>query len=229
MFDIRQSVLDKHGEQDEGRIHKYIDGLMEEFAKAPEAQPIIEQEGNVGWAASMLEFYFGYIGGEFAEVSVADFDEVLFEIFPRKMSTEPEKAPAIVAELRAFWSFVQRQYGLPSAGRILATLTDRTTARLQQDLADPSKWGMAKSFFMRGTEAGYDMTSQAGLDEFMREYNARLLSGQAPPLPLGPPEPDWGEEDDFVPLPPSPLSHEERKKKRKERKRQRQARKRKRK
>jgi hypothetical protein len=220
VFDIRKKVH-KHGDQDEELVQQYIDGLMTEFAQSPEAQPILEQEGNVGWAGMMMEYYFGYLGGEFPSMSVRDSNEVLFQLFPRKVSVEPETAPIIIAELRAFWAFVHRQYGLKSAERILATLDAGAEVRLRKELADPSNFGMAKSFVMGGMNAGFDMTTQEGLEAFTNAYNASLLGG-----PLGgPPVDEFADEFDIEP-PPSPLTHDEKKKKRAERKRQRQARKR---
>jgi hypothetical protein len=37
---------------------------------------------------------------------------------------------------------------------------------------------MAKSFFMAGQKGGFDMTTEAGLAEFMRVYNAGVLSNR---------------------------------------------------
>jgi hypothetical protein len=126
----------------------------------------------------------------------------------------------IVNELRAFWQFVRRQYGIPSADAILAVLGPSAAARLQKLLADPANYGMAKSMFMMGREAGFDMTTQEGLDAFMLAYNSQLLANRLPPSPLTDVEALLGV------LPPSPLSPEEKAEKRKARKRQRQARKR---
>ncbi|MCI0464524.1 MAG: hypothetical protein L0Z62_46935 [Gemmataceae bacterium] len=222
MFDIHQKVHNRHDELDERLVGKYIDGLMEEFAAAPEAQPIIEQEGDIGYAGMMLEYYFNHIGDLFAEMSVSDFNEVVFELFPRKVSIEPERAPAIIAELKAFWAFVQRQYGLESATAILKTLDDRAAGRLQRELADPSKYGMAKSFVMGGIQAGFDMTRKEDVDAYAALYNANLMANpELAPL-------DGGDEADELFLEPGllPLPEPDREKKRKERKRQRQARKR---
>ena len=73
--------------------------------------------------------------------------------------------------------------------------------------------------FMLGKQAGFDMTTQEGLNEFMTVYNSGLAGGGArenadllPPISYL----------DF----PSPLSPKERADKRKKRKAQRQARKR---
>ncbi len=46
---------------------------------------------------------------------------------------------------------------------------------------DPSNFGMAKSFFTMGRAAGYDMTTQEGMNAFMLAYNARLLGRRTPP------------------------------------------------
>lgn len=223
MFDIHQSIYDKHGDREEGRVEEYIDGLMEAFAESPEAQPILEQAGGVGWAGTMMEMYFNYLGGELPSMTVPDFNEVVYTLFARKVSVEPDSAPAIIAELKAFWSFIHRQYGLNAAEKILATLDDRAVARLHKELADPSNYGMAKSFVMGGMKAGYDMSKQEDLDAYRAAYNASLLGGPLPPMPV-----DFN--DDFDEEPPvslpAPLTNEQRAKKRKERKRQRQARKR---
>ncbi len=221
MFDIHQSILDRHGEIDEERVEKYIDGLMEEFVASAEAQPVFDQYGNGGWPALMMEYAINYLGVTPPKMSLADFNEVVFQIFPRKVSTPPESAPAIVAELRAFWHFLQHQYGLANAKPILASLTDAAARRLERELANPANYGMAKSFVMRGIQAGFDMTTKEGIDAFTAAYNSSLAGG--------------GEEeiDDILPpfpfvteLPPSPLSPKERAAKRKKHKAQRQARKR---
>ena len=41
-------------------------------------------------------------------------------------------------------------------------------------------YGMAKSMVMLGNQAGYDMSSEAGLAEFMMAYNRSLLSDKHP-------------------------------------------------
>ncbi len=220
MFDIQQSIEDRDGEIDERRVDKYIDGLMREFVASAEAQPVFDQYGNSGWPALMMEYAINYPGLTPPAMSLADFNEVVFQLFPRKVSTPPESTPSIVAELRAFWSFLQRQYGLANAKPILASLTDASIKRLERELANPANYGMAKSMVMRGMQAGFDMTTQEGTEQFMAAYNNNLLGGGGSAFEDIPPELLE------VELPPSPLSPKERAAKRKKRKAQRQAKKR---
>jgi len=225
MFDIHQDIRDEHGEQDEARTQEYIDGLMTEFAQSAEAQPIQQTSGGVTWAAMMLEYAFNYLGCTPSEMTLRDFNEVLFELFPRKVSVEADQAGTIVAELRAFWSFVARQYGLDNARKILATLDDQATDRLQKQLANPANFGMAKSFFMLGSQAGFDMTTQEGITAFQIAYNAGLSSRAPLPGPIASAPFAFPSASSSLSPPERPTS-EELKKKRKEKKRQRQAKKR---
>ncbi|HWG45083.1 MAG TPA: hypothetical protein VN688_20100 [Gemmataceae bacterium] len=220
MFDIHQSIFDPDGEIDSERVESYIDGSMREFVASAEAQPVFDQYGNGGWPAMMMEYAIDYLGVTLPEMSLANFNEVVFDLFPRKVSTEPESAPSIVAELRAFWHFLQREFGLANAKPILASLTDAAARRLEKALANPANFGMAKSFVMRGIEAGFDMTTEKGIAEFTALYNSRLPGGGASEIDEIPPA------FPFVELPPSPLSPKQRADKRKKRKAQRQARKR---
>jgi hypothetical protein len=224
MFDVRQTIFDRHGESDEILIQKYIEGLMAEFARSSEAQPVENTYGEIGWAATMMHYAIDYMGCTPPEMTLPDFSEVLFELFPRKVSVEADQTGAIVAELQAFWRFMARQYGLDNARAIVASLDDRAATRLQDKLADPANFGMAKSFFMLGSEAGFDMTTTEGLAAFQAAYNARLLSDRLQEQQVG-----WhGEEPDLLgsPLPVERPSGDAIKKKRKEKKRQRDAKKR---
>jgi len=178
-FDIHASIFDEHGEWNDECYHRYVDGLMEHFAASPEAQPIIEQHGSVCWAANMVYYAASYLGESPAEMSPYDLREVVFELFPRKVSAEPKTAEEIITELRAFWEFTEREYGLPQAAGCLEVLGEEAVDELEQALDDPANFGMAKSFVMQGRQAGFDMTTQEGINAFMLAYNASLLASEA--------------------------------------------------
>lgn len=55
-------------------------------------------------------------------------------------------------------------------------MTDGAEQRLAGELADSSNYGIAKSFFMAGERAGFDMTTEQGLQAWTASYNARLLA-----------------------------------------------------
>jgi hypothetical protein len=225
MFDIHQSLYSEYGDRDEDKLGQYIDGLLEAFAESPEGAAFFQEYGDVGWAGHMMHYYFDYIGGALPEMTARDLQKVLFELFPRKVSTEPESAAEIIAEVRAFWTFVKRQYGLKNADKLLAVLDAGAADRLRQELANPANYGMAKSFFMMGQKAGIDMTTQEGLDQFQTVYNASLQGGVGP---MGPPLPPLDDDFDDIDVPSLPpvITPKQRAANRKKHKAQRQARKR---
>lgn len=113
-------------------------------------------------------------------LSPADVHELVFEVFPRKVSVEPEAAPGIVAGLRALLAFLERECPGGRARSRLAVLDGDASRQLVRLLADPSNFGPAKAFMMGGRAAGFDMSSEAGLGawaEHMREHNLRLPMG----------------------------------------------------
>lgn len=228
MFDIRQTICDEYGENDEELVAEYQDGLMQEFAASHESKAIIEKYGNVGWTNALMDYGIGHLGTSPADMTLRDFNEVVFDLIPRKVSVEPEVASQIIDELKAFWSFVQRQYQLPNAGKILESLDGGAAEKLRRKLANPENFGMAKSIVMQGMQAGFDMTTQEGNEAFMAAYNAMLANQQLGQLrtPLNDP---FGTFPDLVGgfpahLPTRPPMNRE--KIRKQRKAKRQARKR---
>ena len=213
MFDFHQGVSDPDGEYDEGRIDDYSNDLLIAFNASDEAQLLSDRQN---WSQLMLEYGFNHVGVSPAKMTRRDFEEVLFEIFPRKVSTGADQAESIIAELRAFWTFAARQFAARNAATILACLNDRAEERLRTELSNPANYGMAKSMFMIGSQSGFDMTSQEGLLAFQMAYNAKLQAGQIDPLPRGGLQVERS----------SPLTHDQMKQKRKDKKRQRENKKR---
>jgi hypothetical protein len=186
-FDIHQSAFDEYGEADEERTEEYADALTERFGNSTEAQPLREQGADLSWPHLFLHYAIGHLGLTPPEMSIRDVEEVLFEIMPRKVSVEAEQAGEMIVVLRAFWSFLQREYQLKNARRILELLGTGATERLHDALDNPANFGMAKSFFMAGQASGFDMTTQEGLTAFMLAYNSQQLANRAVERPRTPP------------------------------------------
>lgn len=171
-FDIHRALTIEPGEIDERAADELECELVKLFAESPEAQPIIERDGSVGWAKSMLEYGRIYEGATVATMSGRDVSRILLGTFPRKVSCEPSVAPQVVEELRAFWSFLRRELSLKNADECIAVLDDEMARKMERELADPRNYGMAKSFVMAGMAAGFDMTSEEGMAAFTSLYNA---------------------------------------------------------
>ncbi len=120
----------------------------------------------------------------------SNVEELLTEILPRKISlSAPEDADRGIPELIAFWEYLKREYKLAESDAILSYLRSVKPEQFRKWMNDPSRFGMAKSFFMMGQNAGFDMTDEKESNAFLNLYNANLLlsrsGGDAPPA-MGP-------------------------------------------
>lgn len=219
MFDIHQTVFDAHDNPDQELVRGYVNGLMKEFAMSPEAQGLAGEFAPY-WARVLLDYHIDYVGGEFAFMTQADFTRIVFGLFPKKVAVDPEAAGEMIEELRAFWAFVDRQFGHPHAKPILRSLSGDSVNTLNRRLADRSRYGFAKALYMDGVAAGFDMTNEGDMNRFVNLVNlqqtGRLIVGDLP---------DFGG-DPYLGLPHVSELPSFREKKRKSRKAQRQARKR---
>ena len=188
-FNVHQKVVNAYGEPDEKKAAAYQEQLFDLFVKSPEGQALIDEGIRPGWAATMMEYGFGYIGVSPAQMTPDNLREILFDIFPRKVSAEPDEAPNMVRELQEFWKFLQREYQLENAAACLKVLDDRAVRTLKEEMSNPANFGMAKSFFMMGKARGFDMYTEEGLNEWMETYNAEIAAsiGKGGSSPLSPP------------------------------------------
>ncbi|HWM85977.1 MAG TPA: hypothetical protein VNO33_09070 [Kofleriaceae bacterium] len=131
---------------------------------------------HLEWAEMLLEYADDYHDSSLEELTPEVLDELLFETIPRKVSVEADAAPQIVEAVRALLGFGARELGSESAARCLESLRPDAVKRLARELADPDNFGPAKSLFMEGARAGYDVHTQAGMDAWIAVVQRRMAN-----------------------------------------------------
>jgi hypothetical protein len=185
-FDIHAlDTVDPGSDEADKAFDLYSRSLSDLFVKSPEGHALLQSYPDAGfWAARLLDFGFNYIGVALPNMTSRDVEEIVSEYFPRKISLRSsEEADAAIPELLAFWEFLGREFALEAAQPTLRCLRG-IQASFRAMMNDPSKFGMAKSFFMMGQSAGFDMTNQDEMNAFTVHYNAGLSAeedrGSAP-------------------------------------------------
>lgn len=180
MFDIMTSVEDpESGELDDELLGDYIETIAQEFSQSPEFLQMSD-EPQINYLIPYLEYAANYVGDTVGTMTLGTSEEVLFDLFPRKVSMDASDGPVVISEIRAFWQFIDRTRSLPVATEIIARLDKDAETELEELLGDESNFGMAKSFFALGKQRGFDMTTQSGMNEFMEYYNHTLANQNAP-------------------------------------------------
>lgn len=193
-FDIYGRSFASNDIDDENGFAGYLDALLDLFVESPEGQARLAVDPEMGfWVARFVDYGYIYNGVLPPEYSDAEVDELLFEIFPRKVSaSSPDELADVLPELIAFWEFLKRAFELPNADEVLTCLRATDFDEFRDEMLEPSNFGMAKSFVMAGHEAGFDMANQEGLNAFMHLQNAAArmdLRGEGPDFPALDPSP----------------------------------------
>ena len=182
-FDIHQiDDLDSMSEEGEKVFIAYRDELLQLFSDSPEGKRYREKyPGSAWWADMFMDYGFRYLGHSIPTLDVGTVDELITDILPRKVSLQSrEDALDVIPELVAFWSFLRREYHLRNASEILEYLESCSLDEFADSMFDPSKAGMAKSFFLSGQNAGFDMTDKRQMEEYMLLYNTSQMFRMEP-------------------------------------------------
>ena len=182
-FDIHQ--LDKLSHEEvEALLYDYIDAVEAQFEASPEGQSYAADYPDTGgWIRPFIELGYTYEGATPPKTTLRDARVLMESVLPRKITImEASEAEEAVPELIAFWSYLSREYRFSQAAAII-TYLQSIQGKFGEWMVDPARGGMAKNFIMSGMQAGYDMTSEAGLTAYQQAYNAELL-GQSKKTPL---------------------------------------------
>ena len=183
-FNIHQQVFDRDGMPLEKKASQYQDQLLELFEQSPEGQALRDEGIEAGWASMLIDFGIHYLSVTPPQMSPDNVRQILFDLFPRKVSASADEAPEIVRELQAFWQFLQREFHLENAAACLNALDEKTARKLKKEMSDPANFGIAKSFVTMGMQRGFDMSSEEDINKWMATYNAEIAAGAGPRIPL---------------------------------------------
>lgn len=182
-LDWYEAYVDENGEIDEDRSRAWMQEATELFLASPEAAELSEGQREILWLDLLQDYAYAYRGIPLARLGPDDLDELLLYVVPRKVSTEPDQGPVMVAQLRAFFSFGARQFGAREALALLPALGSELAAEVQRRLGDPKLFGVAKSFVMRGREHGFDMRSPEGTDAWILASSLAMAGESLEPAP----------------------------------------------
>ncbi|MEN3538538.1 hypothetical protein AAH991_25735 [Microbispora sp. ZYX-F-249] len=123
-------------------VNRAIDGLRAWGRERNVEVDVDEVRLLCDYASDYLEV------NELGDFRPGTFEELLLEIYPRKVIAPPESAPETVAAARTLVEFLldTGEIGSKTAVRMRETI-DRIEPEMPRALADTSKFGMAKSLF----------------------------------------------------------------------------------
>ncbi len=158
-FDINAQVRNRDGSLDDRWFDVYSAELVHRFAASPEGLSVPDY---IVWSEAMMWLGKDYHRVTVATMNAAEFKEILFELFPRKMSCEPDSATSIVSELRAFWNFLKREFGLKNADSCLAVLVEDAAKQLEQKLSNPANFGVASASGKQSWRGAHNVPEEHG-------------------------------------------------------------------
>jgi hypothetical protein len=162
---------DEDDEVDSDRRIELQDELVKRFCASPEAKSLTDVES----CHLVMNMGAEHLGKTIASLDADDLDEIIFELFPEKVSIDASEASWIVEENRAFFGFLKREYGFEQADACLRVLGGDAAKRLERALSDRRNFGMAKSLMMAGRDAGFDVSSREGVEAWMKQFQGGSL------------------------------------------------------
>ena len=108
-FDIHQlDQIDAASSFAEEALENYQQALIKEFVNSPEGQAYPKTQSEMGfWVEQLIYYGYQYFGVTVPKMTVSNVDDILTEIFPRKISlSSDDEADDAIPELVAFWQLV---------------------------------------------------------------------------------------------------------------------------
>ena len=163
--------------EDEREFQRLMDLLLDELEQYVRAN--VPPESAV-WrhgdfiAMTMLQWKGGYDDGRLGRWTSADLAEYLLDYFPRKVTVDAETLDAVPECVKAVLAFMQARGSLSGAPlEVLEQALDVLGEEFKTHAQDSSRWGLAKSMFMRSQTDGVDPSQPGAIDAWMDDFDSR--------------------------------------------------------
>ncbi|RKS77484.1 hypothetical protein CLV35_1170 [Motilibacter peucedani] len=157
----------RFGPDDEKAFYAACDDIVDAFEQTPAGD-------EFSWVArTILELKFTYLGGDLTTWSVDDVEQILLDIYPRKVSIEPGDERDILDGFAALLQYLEAIGIVGSLDPRLVPGIQRSLHEFTAAMADRSRWGMAKSLMAEADDEGVDVQDSAALQAFIDNINAR--------------------------------------------------------
>jgi uncharacterized protein YchJ len=170
--------------------------LAERFMQSQHAQglagELFEDAGFITY--NLLQYAWVYAGAAPEELNEAVLDQVLLEVFPRKITADRELFEKVAPVTEALLRWLESEGVLSDTTALVETVHSWAEAIVAEGM-DSRNWGMGKSFMMQAMADGVNIEDQEAMRIYMAEYSLRQLmrkkysdlpdpEGSSPPIPI---------------------------------------------
>ena len=141
---------------------------------------------------NLLVYAWTYTNGNPEKLDEYALEEVLLEVFPRKITAERDLFEKIAPVTEVFLRWLESEGILANTSSLVETVRGWADTIVANGM-NPQYWGMGKSFMMLARADGVDTQDEQAMQRYIVEYNLRRmerkLSAQADLRDLSPPMP----------------------------------------
>lgn len=168
-----ESIASRWEPEDDDEYESASAELKERFATwvANEGLPV-----GLDAPEGLLHYKWGYVDGHLTRWRRRDLDEVLLELYPAKVMTDSDELGEVLAEARAFLTFLAASGLLDGESEPAGVLVDHLAAidgQFRSNMADQSRFSVGKRLWTDAAAEGVRLDDPAAVEAFMARLNAR--------------------------------------------------------
>ncbi len=146
---------------DPDRFHAARVAILTEFAEQA-------SEDDLHVADQVLDMKIDLLGTDPGSWSLAEVEQVLFDLYPARAVLEPEALPLVPAGFAALLTHLGHDD--------LAAVASRATAAFVKAMADEDNWSAGKRVASAAAADGIDFADEGAMETWLAEFNQRSVA-----------------------------------------------------
>jgi uncharacterized protein YecA (UPF0149 family) len=176
--------MNEYSDEEFQEIQDTVEKWCDAFAETSHFKNLPESVREESWFITSVfgEQMYNYPFETPKEWSVSGLNEVIMDIFPRKITADASMFKAVEPVLTAFFQYLNEMGHIENADTLIKALKKAAPTMVKQ-ATDSSNWGFAKQFAMAAMKERVDFEDKEAMDRFTEMYNAQITSSTTFPAP----------------------------------------------
>ncbi|NVB80913.1 MAG: hypothetical protein HOV81_21125 [Kofleriaceae bacterium] len=149
------------------RTRPEADDLLDAFERSPGGK---QYAADAEMLCEHVETTFDV---PFEAMTPDEMRALLLDVLPRQLSVEATECSEIVEALRALLAFCATRLSSAHSAACLSILTPALATKFERAMRDENKFGPAKTIIMAGIRAGFDLSSEEGVEAYLQQVVKR--------------------------------------------------------
>jgi len=171
--------MDEYSEKDYSELNELSDKWQTEYESSMYFTELADNQRVPAFfiISNFTDMMYNYHGQKPSEWEPSALEDVICDLFPRKISSDYDLYITVEPVLTSYFEFLMTKRHIKNGAKLIRRLSKCAPLMLKA-ASDSKNWSFSKQLVMSAKDQGVDLENESELQQYIQKYNESLSQQQ---------------------------------------------------